>query len=134
LTKIQVLKEKLEQGFYVDNLYDMARLCKDMAMESKNPAPFFIMQKIFSGIADYWDNNPIIVEEAKIVEGGVLQGIKELIEGIENNMSGDQMQNIMNKVVSSYLFFLGRGRKVNLTIIPAVFSITVRLAAFKKIN
>ena len=65
---LQQLRKGLNKGFYVDNLYEMARLCNDMALESKNPTPFFIMRKIFLGIANYWEERPVIVEEAKFVE------------------------------------------------------------------
>jgi hypothetical protein len=104
LTKIQQLKERLDKGFYVDNLYEMARICNAMALESKNPAPFFIMQKIFSGIADYWGEKPVIVEEAKLVQDELFQLVKNLIDVIEENAPAEQIMHITNKVVSSYLF------------------------------
>jgi hypothetical protein len=101
---LQPLREKLEQGFYVDNLYEMARLCKGMALESKNSVPFFIMQKIFSGIADYWDEKPVIVEEAKLVQVELVKSLKSLIDAIEDNASAEKTMNLMDKAVSSYLF------------------------------
>lgn len=104
MTNLQVLREKLEKGFYVDNLYEMARLCKTMALESNNPAPFFIMQKIFSGIADYWEDRPVVVEEAKLVEGELLKSIKGLVDAIDAKVPAEQMIILMNKAVSSYNF------------------------------
>jgi hypothetical protein len=101
---LQELKEKLEQGFYADNLYDMARLCKDMALESNSPAPFFIMQKIFSGIADYWNGRPVNVEEARLVETEMAISLRELIDAIEAEASDEQICNVLNRAVSSYLF------------------------------
>ncbi|MCK4274217.1 MAG: hypothetical protein KAW90_04945 [Dehalococcoidales bacterium] len=104
---LRQLREKLDKGFYVDNLCEMARLCKDMALESDSPVPFFIMQKIFSGIADYWDDRPVIVEEAKLVEAELLKSLNNLIDVIEDNASADQLMTLINKVISSYLFLYG---------------------------
>ena len=104
MTKIQQLKEKLEQGFFVDNLYEMSRLCKVMALESSNPTPFFVMQKIFSGVADYWDEKPVIVEEAKLVQDELAKHFINLIDALESRASAEEVMALTNKIVSSYLF------------------------------
>ena len=101
---LQQLREKLKQGFYVKNLYEMARLCKDLALESKSPAPFYVMQHIFSDIARYWEDKPVIVEEAKLVEVEVIKHIRSLIDAIETNAPGKQISKLLNNLVSSYLF------------------------------
>jgi len=101
---LQKLKEKLERGFYVDNLYEMAHLCKDIALEGKNPVPFFIMQKIFSGIADYWYDRPVIVEEARLVEVELKEPLWYLIDALEEKAADVKINELMDKVVSSYLF------------------------------
>jgi len=101
---LKPLRERLEQGFYINNLYEMSRLCKALALESNSPAPFFIMQKVFSGIADYWDEKPVIVEEAKLVQVELAKSLRELIDAIENSATDEQVMNLTNKVASSYLF------------------------------
>ena len=101
---LQQLREKLKQGFYADNLYEMADLCKDLALDSTNQVPFFVMQQIFSNIAEYWDERPVIVEEAKLVEVEMTKSLKDLIDGIEANASSGQIVHLLNKTVSSYLF------------------------------
>ena len=101
---LQKLREKLERGFYVNNLYDMARLCKSLALDTTNPAPFFIMENIFPGIAKYWEDRPVIVEEAKLVEVEMTKSLKELMDGIEANASSEQIVHLLNKAVSSYMF------------------------------
>ena len=102
---LRLLQEKLEKGFYVDNLYEMARLCKNLALETVNPAPFFVMRHIFLGIAKYWEDRPVIVEEAKLVETEMIKPLKDVIGGIETNASSEQMFHFLNKAVSSYMFF-----------------------------
>ena len=101
---LQQLREKLEQGFYINNLHAMARLCKDLALDTTKPAPFFIMQHIFSEIARYWEDKPLIVEEAKLVEVEMAKPLRDLIDAIEENVSGEQMNHLLNKAVSYYLF------------------------------
>jgi hypothetical protein len=86
----------------------MAGLCYEMAPESSNPAPFFLMQKVFSGISSYWDEEPIIVEEAKFVENELLGRINDLVEKLESGASHKEILISMNMVVSSYLFLYKR--------------------------
>ena len=101
---LQQLREKLEKGFYVDNLYEMARLCKNLALETANPVPFFVIEQIFLGIARHWQDRPVIVEEAKLVEAEMIKPLKDVIGGIEANASSEQMFHFLNKAVSSYMF------------------------------
>ena len=82
----------------------MASLCKDLALDTVNPVPFFVMQHIFSNIARYWEDKPLIVEEARLVETEIVKPLKDLIDGIEANASSEQIVHLLNKVVSSYLF------------------------------
>ena len=86
---LQQLREKLEQGFYVNNLCEMASLCKNLALDANNPVPFFVMEHIFSDIAKYWEDRPLPVEDAKLVEGEMIKPLKDLIDGIEANTSGE---------------------------------------------
>jgi hypothetical protein len=82
----------------------MARLCYDIALENNNPAPFFIMQKVFSGIADYWEKGPVEVEQAQLVQAELDKPIRNLIYAIENETSAEIIIASMNAIVSSYNF------------------------------
>ena len=101
---LQPLREKLERGFYINNLYEMAHLCKNLALDTTSPAPFFVMQHIFLNIARYWEDKPLLVEEAKLVEGEMIKPLKDLINGIEADASSEQIIHLLNKAVSSYRF------------------------------
>ena len=102
---LQQLRGKLGKGLYVDNLYEMARICKDMALESDNPAPFFIMQKIFLGVANYRDEAPINVEEAKLVDIELENQLKQLVSAVETSASIEDIIRLANKAISTYLFY-----------------------------
>ena len=101
---LQQLRERLAKGFYIDNLYEMVHLCRSLALDSNSPAPFFVMQHIFFNIARYWEDKPLPVEEAKLVQSEMVKPIEDLISGIEVNVSSEQTLTLLNKVVSAYLF------------------------------
>lgn len=100
---LQQLGKKLERGFYVDNLYEMAQLCRDLALDATNPTPFFVMEHIFLGIAKDWEDRPLTVEEAKFVESGMIKSLEELIEGIEKSALPEEVFKLLNRAISAYL-------------------------------
>lgn len=100
---LQQLRERLKQGFYLDNLYEMARLCESLALDTASPAPFFVMEHIFLDIARQWEDKPLLVEEAKSVESKMIKPLEELIEGIEAAASNEETFNLLNEVASAYL-------------------------------
>lgn len=103
MPNLQELQERLRKGFYIDNLYDMVRLCRSLALDTINPAPFFVMEKVFFGVADYWDDRPLTVEEAQEVQSKMMRPLQELIRGIEDNAPSGEMFALLNGVVSAYL-------------------------------
>ena len=103
LVNLQELRERLGKGFYLDNLYVMARLCKSLALDTASPAPFFVMEKVFLSVADHWEDRPLRVEEAKEVESKMIGSLEELIRGIESNASSQETFGLLNGVVSAYL-------------------------------
>jgi len=104
---LQELRERLAKGFYIHNLDEMVRLCRSLALDTNSPAPFFVMQHIFFNISRYWEDKPLPVEEARLVELEMIKPLEDLISGIEANASSEQILNLLNKVVSAYLFLFG---------------------------
>lgn len=100
---LQLLREKLKQGFYIDNLYEMAVLCKSLALDTPSPAPFFFMRSIFLDIARHWEEVPLPVEQAEQVESTMIEPLEELVEGLEADASVEEILNLLNRVVSAYL-------------------------------
>lgn len=99
----QQLWERLRKGFYLDNLCEMARLCKTLALDTASPAPFFIMEHIFLDIARHWEDKPLSVEEAKLVESKLIKPLEDLIQGIGANASSEETFSLLNRLVSAYL-------------------------------
>jgi len=107
LANLQQLQEKLEKGFYLDNLYEMAHLCKTLASDTIYPAAFFVMWDIFLDIARRWEERALPVEEAKRVERKMTKPFGDLIEGIERNASSEEILDLLNTLVSTYLVSVG---------------------------
>jgi len=62
------------------------------------------MEQVFFNIARYWEDKPLVVEEARLVELEMVKPLEDLISGIEANASNEQILNLLNKVISAYLF------------------------------
>lgn len=98
---ITTLRDRLAKGLYVDNLEEMAAICKQLALDTKYPVPFFILNCIFSMIALDWDR-ALSVEEAKRVETELRTPIDQLL----NSLDGDDATEIYFRIqdlVSKYL-------------------------------
>ena len=54
-------------------------------------------------IARHWEDRPLPVEEAKLVELKMTKPLGDLIEGIATNVSTGELLKLLNKVVSAYL-------------------------------
>ena len=100
---LQELRGKLEKGFYLDNLYEMARLCRHLALDTTSPAPFFIMEHIFLDIARHWEGKPLLVEDAKLVEQKMIESLEDLTESLEREAPSEEELNLLNGAVSAYL-------------------------------
>jgi len=81
----------------------MASLCKTLAMDTSRPLPFFVMQHLFLDIARDWEERPLPVDEAKLLESRLIDPIKYLIEAIEAGVSAEEMFTLLNTLVSAYL-------------------------------
>jgi hypothetical protein len=82
----------------------MSLICKNLALASDSPAPFFVLQKILLSIADYWEDRPVDAEQAKLVENQLTQPILDLMDAIENQASCEIIMTLLNTLVSNYQF------------------------------
>jgi len=100
---LQKLREGLKKGFYLDNLYELARICRSMALDTTSPAPFFIMEYIFLDIVQHWEGKPLLVEDAKLVEAKIMEALEGLIEGLVADAPSEEVFSLLNRIVSDYL-------------------------------
>jgi len=61
------------------------------------------MRNIFLDIARHWEDKPLLVEDAKLVEEKMTEPLVDLVEGIEAATSSEEVLNLLNRVVSAYL-------------------------------
>jgi len=100
--RLQILREKLKKEFYVDNLYEIAYLCRSLALDTGSPAPFFLLEHIFEDMARRWEDVPLTVEEAQSAKSKMIEPLEDLIERIDANASSEEIFNLLNQVVSAY--------------------------------
>ena len=81
----------------------MAHLCRSLALDAMSPASFYFMEKVFLDIARNWEDRPLTVEEAKLVESKILKPLEDLVEGIETFASGEEVLHLLDRVVSAHL-------------------------------
>jgi len=80
------LKEGINKGFYLRNLYELAELCRKIGPKTKIPLVLFTFRGIFLGLSSKWEGNPLEVEEEKEVRLALINPMLEIItlmEGIE---------------------------------------------------
>lgn len=103
MASLRELQKKLGREFYLNNLYDMAKLCSELALDCSSPAPFFVMRHIFLDIAGHFQGRPLSVREAKLTKDRVVGPIEDLIEGIRAEAASEEILALLNDVVSAYL-------------------------------
>ena len=103
--RLQILREKLKKEFYVDNLYEIAYLCRSLALDRGSPAPFLLLEHIFQDMARRWEDVPLTVEEAARVKSKMIEPLEELVEGLEADAPAGEILDLLNGVVSAYLIY-----------------------------
>lgn len=101
------LAQILEKNFCADVLSDVARKCRGLALDSLNPAPFFILEKVLAGLAEDWDR-PLGVDEANEIRERLLKPAVDLLEALGSDTLDDHMLYLCNKLVTAYLGIVPR--------------------------
>jgi len=101
--RLQILREKLKKEFYVDNLYEIAFLCRNWALDTGIPAPFFLLEHIFKDMAMRWEDVPLTVEEAEQVKSKMIEPLEGLVGGLEADVPAEEVFGLLNRVTSAYL-------------------------------
>lgn len=99
VNELQLLKKKLDRGFFADNLYEMASICENLSRDPSVAPAFYILRSVFLEIARDWNDRPLPVEEAGKVQEKLQMPIKEVIRCIETLQSKEVLFNSLTKVV-----------------------------------
>ena len=96
------LAQDLKKNFCADVLSDVARNCRNLALDSKCPAPFFVLEKGLAGIAEAWDR-PLDVDEASETKDKLLPPIVDLLDALSFDSPNEDLLYLCNRLVSVYL-------------------------------
>lgn len=101
----RLLLESLKQGLYIQNLHHMAALCRNLALDTAHPVPFFVMRHIFLDIARQWEvrPSPLEVEEAQALESKIMKPLEELLTEIASGATNQQIDSLLRTLVATYL-------------------------------
>lgn len=101
MAELQLLKEKLDKGFFVQNFYDMAQTCESLVEDKFGGPAFYILRSIFLDIARDWNGRPISVDEATEVKNKLDAPIRELVEVLETRRSKEALFESLAKLVGA---------------------------------
>ena len=95
------LKDNLNKGFFVDNLYEMSRLCDRLAKDSPDAPVFYVLRSVFLDFAEDWDDRPLLEDKATQVQQIVETPIRNVIEGLDKKKSKEVLFDLLTKLVDA---------------------------------
>ncbi len=96
------LAQDLKKNFCADVLFDVARKCRNLALDSLNPAPFLVLEKVLAGVAENWDR-PLDVDEASETRDKLLPPTVNLLCALTLDSPHEDLLHLCNRLVSVYL-------------------------------
>lgn len=96
---IQEARQKLELGFYVNNLYALAKLFNDMSVSTGWRSAAFILSEVAITIANTWDDRPLPTSEATAVERKMRPLFLAVLDTIERNASLEEVITSLDQLV-----------------------------------
>lgn len=103
MSNVMSLMSNLDKGLFLNNLYEMIRMCDQL--NKTIPLPFYVLESIFSNIARSWDEQAVPVEEVKLAETKLVEPIKHVLDLIKEKASDKDLYRALNQVVLGYLSY-----------------------------
>lgn len=101
------LAQDLQRNFCAEILFDVARKCRNLALDTLNPAPFFVLEKVLAGVAESWDR-PLDVNEATETRDKLLPPVVDLLNALAVDAPNEDLLRLCNRLVSVYLEIVPR--------------------------
>lgn len=95
------LKDYLNKGFFVENLYEMSRLCDRLAKDSPDAPVFYILHSVFLDFAEDWDDRPLPTDEVIQVQQIIETPIRNVIEGVEKKESKEVLFDLLTTLIDA---------------------------------
>jgi hypothetical protein len=96
---IQDAREKLELGFYIKNLDDLAKIFQKMSVTTKWATACFVLSEIAFDIARSWDDRPLPTSEAVAVDKEMRPLIINVLDAMEKDVSIEVLSTALDQVV-----------------------------------
>ena len=107
MNNYDTLLSVLNKGLYIDNFYEITKICKDLSTQNTQYAwVFFIFNKLFYDLAYDWEDRPVKVSEGDYLEKNISPSIKEIIKNLKEEKSISQIVNNVNILVLNFYKYM----------------------------
>jgi len=102
MTDLTLLENMLKEGLYVNNLYDMARLC-GKAKRKSSTVVFDVLEGIFYDLAHTWDERPLPKSEVEFVESKLLNSLLQVVERVNTGSTEKETLQLLTDIILRYV-------------------------------
>jgi len=104
LESIQHARDRLDKGFYVNNLYELAKVFGQMSSSTKWPATAcFALRQIALIIAYDWDGRPLPTAEAQSVDAQLRPLFSEVLSLMAEDTDVEELYATLDRLVLALL-------------------------------
>ncbi len=100
---ISEVRQKLELGFFVNNLKDIGRLLHKMSLATYLPSACFVLCQAALIIAYSWDERPVTSEEVHSVETRMKPLFLACLEAMGRRVPPDELERCLDQLVLALL-------------------------------
>jgi len=107
MNNYDTLLSALNKGYYLDNFYEISKICKDLSTQNTQDAwIFFIFDKLFCDLAYDWEDRLVKASEAENLEKSISPPIKEIIINLKERKSISKTVNNVNILVLAFSHYM----------------------------
>ncbi len=104
------IAQDLRKNFCAEVMYRAAGRCRELALDSTNPAPFFVLETVLARVGEGWER-ALTVEEAEETKLRVGEPIFRLLDALGGDPSDAEVLSLCNMVVAAYLSIVPRSTR-----------------------
>lgn len=100
MSELEELRSVTSEGIFVDNLYRMAKISKELMRCPNMLVPGFVLRSAFLNVADAWDERPIVVEDVNELCEQMRETVLGITLALENGVSSEQLTVLLERLIS----------------------------------
>jgi hypothetical protein len=97
------LEACLPGGLYVHNLRRIVVACECGVKQEGHVLPAYVVRSVFADLQRDWEGRPILVEEARRIEGLLLPALKDVVEALRAGVLEAEMTERLARLVRAWL-------------------------------